>query len=191
MRFVSMYPNLNLGPAIREKYVLALDGQRDLTQESVAVQFTREYIVQDDIDFALAYFDGKFRGRVLEEDRVTLDPVDWRISAYDTEIEAQNKGWDDETREKVEAYVSGHKAYGISFVKMEPVIREIAKPWPSYNSTHHFKVAGLAEELGLLEEALAYERANKARDGVIEALEEKIENRGQRPSEEAGEVVAA
>lgn len=186
-----MYPKLNLGPAIREKYVLALDGQRDLTQESVAVQFTREYIMQDDIDFGLAHFQGQFKGVALEEDKVTPEAPDWRISVYDTEAEAANHGWDEETREKVEQYVSNHKAYGISFVKIEPVVKEITKPWPSYNNTHHFKVAALAEELGLLEEALAYEQANRARESVIAALEEKIENRGPKAAEDPGEVVAA
>ena len=192
MRFVSMYPKLNLGTVIKEKFDVVNGDELFQTRESVSVQFTQEYMMQDDIDFALSRFPAsEFRGRMLEADGITPEPLTLRIGVFDTEVEQERQGWDDETREKVEHYCLNHKAIGISFVKAEPVVREIAKPWPSYNSTHHFKVAGLAEELGLLEEALAYERANKARDGVIEALEEKIENRGPRPSEEAGEVVAA
>lgn len=183
-----MYANLGLGTAQVEKYVLALDGQRDLSRESLPVQFTQEHLTQDDIDFALSYFPANsFQGRYMEADGVTQEDVSRRIGVFDTEAQ----GWNDEDREKVEKWMLAKPNYGQDFVQVVPVVKEITKPWPAYNNTHHFKVAALAEELGLLEETLAYEQANKNRSGVVEALEERIANRGAKASEDAGEVVAA
>ena len=192
MRFVSCYAHLGLGTARREKFVLALDGQRDMTVESLPVQFTREYLTQDDIDFALSYFPAeKFTGKMMEQDGYTPEPLALRIGVYDTEHEALGKGWTDEERELVEKWMLAKPNYGQDFVEVKPAAKEIVKPWPAYNNTHHFKVAALAEELGLLEETLAYEQANKARESVIEQIEERLANRGPKASEDAGEVVAA
>lgn len=187
MRFVSNAPQLGLGAAIREKFVLALDGQRDKTQESVNVRFSQEGLTQDDIDFALSYFPEKsFTGRMLERDGVTPLPLAERVGAFDT----TEHDWDDDTREIVEKWMLAKPNYGQDFVEVKPVERVIEKPWPSYNSTHHFKIPALAAELGLLDEALAYEQANKARQGVIEALEEQRTIHPKK-AEDPGEVVAA
>ena len=192
MRFVSLHARLGLGTVIKEKFVLALDGQRDQTVESVSVQFTQEYLTQDDITFALSYFpESRFQGRYLEADEITQEPLSQRIGVFDTVEEQKRQGWDDEIREKVEAWMHAKPNYGQDFVEVVPVVKEVTKPWPAYSNTHHFKVAALAEELGLLEETLAYEKANKNRAGVVEALEERIANRGDKPAEDAGEVVAA
>lgn len=187
MRFVSNSPGLGLGTVIRERFVLALDGQRDQTQESVSVKFSQNGLTQDDIDFALSFFPEKtFTGRWLYEDGITLQPLAERIGVFDT----TEQGWDEETREKAEAWMLAKQNYGKDFVQVVPVVREVAKPWPSYNNTHHFKVAELAAELGLVPEALAYERANKNRAGVVEKLEEKLAI-SPKAAEETGEVVAA
>lgn len=192
MRFVSINPLLGLGTARKEKFVLALDGQRDLTQESLPVQFTQEYLTQEDIDFALSYFKPQqFRGRYLEADEVTLEQLDRRIGVFDTVEEQSRKGWSDEERELVERFMQTKPNYGQDFVEVVPVEKEVTKPWPSYSSTHHFKIPTLAAELGLIDEALAYEKANKNRSGVIEALEEQKNIRPKPEAEEAGEIVAA
>jgi hypothetical protein len=45
-------------------------------------------------------------------------------------------------------------------------------PWPTYEETHHKQIPVLAEQLGLVNEALAYERAReKPRAEVTERLE--------------------
>lgn len=191
MRFVSCYAHLGLGTAQKELWVLAVDGQRDLSRESIPVQFTREYLTQEDIDFALAYFPAaKFTGKAMEADGYTPEPLALRIGVFDTETEALNRGWDDETREKVEAWMLAKPNYGQDFVQMIAPKKVIEKPWPSYNSTHHFKIPTLAAELGLIEEALAYEQANKNRSGVVEALEEQ-KNIHPKTADDPGEVVAA
>ena len=193
MRFVSCYANLGLGTARKERWVLAVDGQRDLAVESLPVQFTREYLNQDDIDFALNYFPAsRFTGKLMEADGYTPEPLALRIGVFDTMEEQRRQGWTDDERETVETFMQAKQNYGQDFVEFKPVEKIIEKPWPSYNNTHHFKVAELAAELGLLEEALAYEQANKARAGVIEKLEEKLAITPKAgTAEEAGEVVAA
>lgn len=189
MRFVSMNPLLGLGTVVKEKFVLALDGQRDQVQESVSVQFTGEYLTQADIDFALHYFpESEFKGRWMEADGVTLEPLDGRIGVYDTVEEQARQGWDDETVKKVEAFMLAKPNYGLDFTRVEKIVAEAGKPWPSYDETHHFKIPALAAELGLLSEALAWEQANKNRDSVVSALEEKL----AIPADAVeGEVVAA
>lgn len=192
MRFVSPFASFGLGTARKELWVLAVDGQRDLTRESIPVQFSREGLTQDDIDFALSYFPkSTFTGITLEADGYTPEPLDLRIGVFDTMEQQLAKGWTDEEREHVEKWMLAKPNYGQDFVEVKPVVKEIVKPWPSYNSTHHFKVATLAAELGLLEEALEYERANKNRSGVVEALEEQLTIKPKAAAEDAGEVVAA
>jgi hypothetical protein len=189
MRFVSNGPHLGLGTVQKEKFVLALDGQRDQTDESVSVQFTQEYITQADIDFALQFFpESQFTGRWLEGDGVTQEPLDLRIGCFDTIEEQSRQGWDDETREKVDAFMLAKPNYGQDFTKVEKILVVSGKPWPSYDETHHFKIPALAAELGLLEEALAYEKDNKNRESVISGLDEKL----SIPADAvAGEVIAA
>lgn len=55
------------------------------------------------------------------------------------------------------------------------VLPKAEKPWPTYDDTHHKAIPGLAEQLGLVAEALAYEQENKARGEVVASLTEKLE----------------
>lgn len=49
-----------------------------------------------------------------------------------------------------------------------------AKPWKTYDETHHKQIPGLAEQLGLVAEALVYEQQNKQRVEVVERLTELV-----------------
>jgi hypothetical protein len=198
MRFVSMYPRLNLGTVVKEQFALVgytnvgpqgVTGDYHKTVESVSVQFTQEYLTDEDVAFALSYFpESSFRGRYMEGDSVTREPLAPRIGVFDSDLERERQGWDDATLEKVETYIMKMPNYGQDFVKVEKVVGVAGKPWPSYDDTHHFKIPALAAELGLLEESLAYEQANKNRESVISGLEEKL----QIPADAvAGEVIAA
>ena len=187
MRFVSKYPRLGLGTVVKEKFVLALDGQRDQVQDSVSVQFDQSGLGMDDVRFATSYWPEKsFTGRWIDADGITLQPVAERIGMFDT-LEAQKQnGWSDELREKVEKWMLAKSNYGTDFTEVEVVPAEA--PWPSYDKTHHSKVASLAAELGLVDGALVYERSNKNRKGIIEALETEQ----TKPSLDAeGELVNA
>ena len=183
LRFVSKYPQLGLGTCIKEKFVLALDGQRDKTQESVAVQFSQMGLMQTDIRAALDYWpESAFRGRWVEADGVTQEPVAGRIGVFDTE----EQGWDDQTRQTVETWLLAKPNYGADFIVVE--VAKIAPPWPNYDKAQWKQIAPLAHELGLLEEAIAYERENKNRESVLSMLEEA---KGKPVSVETDDLVAA
>jgi len=56
-------------------------------------------------------------------------------------------------------------------------------PWPTYDKLQNYlEIAKLADDLGLLVEAIAYERYTKRREGVLSALEAR---RRDREAEEA------
>jgi len=189
MRFVSIFSRLGLGTVQKERFVVDAAGEHVPTTESVSVQFTQEYLLQDDIAFALHVFpESAFTGRYMEADEVTPEDVSARISVFDTVVEQERQGWTDEMREKVEQFMLAKPNYGQDFTQVEKVAVEAGKPWASYDETHHFKIPGLAAELGLLDEALEYERANKNRESVVSGLEEKLHIPADAVS---GEVVAA
>lgn len=187
MRFVSKHPKLGLGTVVKEKFVLALDGQRDQVQDSVSVQFDQIGLSIEDVRFALSYWPEKsFTGRWLDADGITLQPIAERIGMFDTEEAQSRNGWSDELRDKVEKWMLAKPNYGIDFTLVTKVAS--ALPWPHYDKTHHAKIALFAAELGLIDEALEYERSNRNRKGVIASLEAEQ----AKPSLEAeGELVNA
>jgi hypothetical protein len=188
-----MYPRLGLGTVVRERWVLAVDGTRDLMADpktgwigSLSVKFSQEGLMKSDIDFALSYFPEKgFTGRWLDADGVTPQPLEERIGVYDTLAAQEAEDWPDELREYVEQWMLKRPNYGTDFVELQKLPAE--KPWKNYDETHHFKIASLAADLGVVEEALAYEQENKAREGVLKALNEKL----GAPVDVADEVVTA
>ena len=48
--------------------------------------------------------------------------------------------------------------------------------------TNYLEIASFAEKLGLLEQALRYEKQNKSRDGVVKALSEKLNDQADADS---------
>lgn len=180
MRFVSKFPQLGIGTARVEKFVLALDGQRDVTVTSLPVQFSQGGLLRSDIDAALAHWGERaFTGRWVEEDGITQQPVSERIGVFDTE----EQGYDDETRGLVEKWMLAKNNIGVDFIRVEKA--KAAKPWPNYDDTHWSKIAGLAKELGLVQESIVYEEENGNRPGVLDAL------RQAEPAAPAEELVAA
>jgi len=137
---------------------------------AVPINFSQYGITQKDIDAALAHWT-KWPGLPVEEDGVTpANPLEHgRIGVWDSvEWQAKN-GLSDDEREAGEQMLLTSSYLGFEFIKVEEV--KAVKPWPSYDDTHHNKVASLASELGLVPEALAYEQENKQRASVLEQLE--------------------
>ena len=108
--------------------------------------------------------------------------VEIRGHYFDSNVAQEQLGWSDEEREEVEKSLL---KLSVSWPEAcQPVAeRKAAAPWPTYDSTHHQKVVALAEELGLLAEAITYERQNKDRAVVVSQLEERLVN-AQKPVEE-------
>lgn len=91
---------------------------------------------------------------------------------FDLDAAKEQNGWSDEDALLVQKVL-------LQQCKKTPGdvwVYETAKPnapWPTYDTTHHNKIPVLAEELGLIDEAINYESANKNREGVIAALQER------------------
>lgn len=86
--------------------------------------------------------------------------ADIRGGFFDLDAQAEQKGWGDEEKEIVARHmirlVEQRKA-SFSLYSKPP----IPKPWPTIDTTHAKQVPGLAEQLGLSVEALAWVEENK------------------------------
>jgi hypothetical protein len=197
MRFVSKSANFNAGnlrnakEAIGTPETRVVDGKTVSTlveayvvTSALPIQFTQSGLLQSDIDAGLNHWK-TFPGLPLEEDGVTpANPVECgRIGVWDSVSWQAEHSLTDEDREQSEQMLLTSAHYGIEFIQIQEV--KAAKPWPSYDDTHHNKIAALASELGLVAETLAYEQEReKPRPSVIEQLEAALPT-------ESGEFVAA
>lgn len=90
---------------------------------------------------------------------------------FDTDLEAAEKGWDQDTKEMVERKLQAlcrQQPERIQFREREAV--KAALPWPTYESMDAAAVVAFAKAAGLEDEALAYERENRDRPTVIDGL---------------------
>jgi len=102
-----------------------------------------------------------FRGVAEGEDPLR------RISVYDTDEEANRRGWSAETKVDVERMLdSGQSA---DYFRVE--LPKAPAPWPSYDQTDALRIASMAEAIGVDPQAvLVYERENLAREEVLEQV---------------------
>lgn len=194
MRFVSKSADYHAGNyrneelAVSEAKVAIVNGKPHAVQaepyviaKTLPIKFSQAGLLQSDIDAAMAQW-RQWSGLPLEEDGVTpASPVEnGRIGVWDSEEWQAEYGLTDEDREGAETLLLRSPYYGPDFVQVAAPVELIAeKPWPSYDDTHHFKIPGLAVELGLVDQTIAYEQANKAREGVLKALTEKTAGGGE------------
>jgi hypothetical protein len=91
---------------------------------------------------------------------------------YDTEVAQQQNGWTDMERKIVEDALDKEAAAKPVYVrKVVPIHVPATAPWQTYDQAAPDKIVVLAEELGLVPEALRYERENANRAAVLSALE--------------------
>lgn len=111
---------------------------------------------------------------------------------YDT-VEAQSlHGWTDEEREAVEEKLlslcpNAPQNAGVriddrlrasGYGDCELLIPAVpAPPWPTYDELHHNRIAPIAVEMGLVDQALMYEERTKKRPDVLRQLKEKVQER--------------
>jgi hypothetical protein len=92
---------------------------------------------------------------------------------FDTDEATERLNWSPEEKEAVEKVLlmwCGKWPESVWLHSEAPA----AKPWPTYDEAHHKSIPGLAEQLGLVAEALAYEQQNKKRTEVVEKLSELL-----------------
>ncbi len=135
-------------------------------------------IVRDEIPALWAEF-GVYGGEYTYIDPDTERTevgTDFRGGWFDLDAQADVKGWGPAEKEIVARHM-------LRLLEKNPGWAQFslhskapaAKPWPTYDETHHNQIPTFAEGVGLVNEALAYERENKARDSVIQKLEELLE----------------
>ena len=180
MRYVAQYPTFTVG--IRsEKTRLTSDGEVIMREESMVAEFRPHGWRQRDLEVALLSF--QFSGLFQSEGEAELLEPAYRLSYYDTDEEAELRGWDAETAEFVDKRLQASRAYGRDFVLVPEIA--IPAPWPKYD-----EFDGDATELVLtihnvigvpFEDALAYEDSKwgQRREDVIEALQEAIKVRDE------------
>lgn len=93
---------------------------------------------------------------------------------YDLDADAKEKGWTDEEKQIALARLDALcETWPEAIWRLEAKAPEA--PWPTYDTMPHGKIALFAAELGLINEALVYEKWNKNRKSVIEQLEKALE----------------
>jgi hypothetical protein len=104
---------------------------------------------------------------------------------WDSRAAQEQNGWTDDERETAESIVAMVAAREPEhcWLYSSPAVE---KPWPKYDDAHHNQVPVLAEQLGLVAEALAYEEENKNRESVVQKLREILDSQQQ-----AAELTAA
>lgn len=111
------------------------------------------------------------------------------VSSFDTDFQAEQQGWSEETKTFVEEFMLQHPDYGHRYALVVPPADLLEKPWPSYDDQHHKQIRVVAREGGYdIAKIIDYERKHKNRPTVIEDLEALLVG---HPSEDESEVVAA
>lgn len=108
---------------------------------------------------------------------------------FDSAQQAEDKGWSQEEHDLVVEVLDDlcmKRPEHIWVVERA----KAAKPWPTYDETHHSKVVGIAEATGVAAEALAYESENKNRETIIKGLTEAL-NQAQDEETVEADLTAA
>lgn len=100
--------------------------------------------------------------------------ADIRGHFADTAQQAEEKGWSQEEHDYVVTVVDQECVRNPEAV-WESVAAAPVAPWPKYDETHHKSIPALADQLGLVAEALAYEQQTKRRSEVVEKLTELLD----------------
>ena len=168
-----------------ERYHVYPDGTREIIEPPGAADF--EMGITAGPEFIPVDNEGNeqdARNPVLGMEALSIENkhADIRGGAFDLDYAADRLGWTDEQRATAAAKLL-RKAHDPTFrwvTLYEPATP--TPPWPTYDKlTNYLEIAKLAESLGLLGEAIAYERYTKNRDGVLTEL---IKRRDELAAEE-------
>lgn len=140
-------------------------GRMRVVEPGLYAQFNEHDVTDWEREMALKHF--KFPGMPVQED--TLEPIDpsYRLATFDTTMQ----GWDEETRKFAEERLETAIGANIDYIKVEKP--KLDAPWPGYDKlVSAKKIAELVESTGSdIEAVVAYERENKNRADVIEAVQ--------------------
>ena len=165
-RFVSPHRNFSVGIRAERDAYLGPDGVMVPAVTPLEAQFTPDLRTDVERDLALSTF--QFRGLAIHENGQPVDPT-YRISVFDSEVAKLQNGWTDADEAAVVAALRSGPI-GQMYVEVVPV--PVEKPWNGYDElTDADRIVELATAIGAdLSQVVAYERENRDRDDVIEAL---------------------
>lgn len=178
MRFISPNPGYKI-PGKKQDYELLASGQFREISPQYLCEFRPGDLTDWEIDLALDTF--KFRGVPEYEGGKGIPPrqlVLMRVSSFDTAT-IDNP----DLRKVVEEKLLATQGIDNHLLAERP---KVAAPWPAYDKVHPSKIAAKVAEDGYDPKAvIAYERDNKNRQSVIEALEALVT---EAPAEELVEA---
>lgn len=169
MRFISKSAKfmLQVRPEIIEAYAT---GTKRVIQEAIVCDFQVVGLSQDELEFAKATFD--FDGGFQNLDEVTMtDPV-YRLSTFDTDEAAINRGWTEAEKAHVEAMLTDHSERFTDIIRVP--VKQLPPPWPRYDEFRSGPaplVRKLIDEGYDLAEVYAYEQSSQNRQPVLDAIE--------------------
>lgn len=169
-RFVSQYLKFSHGVRDAEPSKMGLDGRMTAPVAGLEAEFTHNGATPKDALVAKSSM--KFTGVPQDEAGNDIDPA-YRISVFDSEAAKLANGWTEDEEQLVIDALRASGDLGRAFVEILP--EPVEAPWPNYDQTDPeeiVKVAGLIN--ADLELALAYEKENQKRPGVIDALSEAL-----------------
>ena len=159
----------NYSRTVRQPITTLVQGPRGAeekpVQEAITANFERAGVTAFERELAKERF--SFPGQYEGEDPLR------RISIYDTDLEAQRQGWDEETKTEVEANLDeGQNEW---YFRLPEEILEA--PWPAYDQQTHKQILEALPHTGVAAEyVLVYERLNKKRVSLIAELESAAED---------------
>lgn len=133
------------------------------TRENIIAEFRQAGLTAHEREQVLARF--TFNGLAEGEDALR------RVSIYDTDQEAVDQEWDDETKAAIEAnLIEGQNEWYFQLVE-----QRAAKPWPTYDSQTPKQILDTVVATGAdVEGVLLYERENKNRATLVGELESQL-----------------
>lgn len=168
MRFASRFAKYRHGIRSGRFMVLADGQQQELRRELIAVFKPADQILTEaETQFVMKNMVHK--GLPIDRDTEEHLSPRSRISGFDTVLAQNEFDWTDEEREIVEQKLLTSEHLGSDHIELKP--EPAALPWPTYNTDDAETIAIIAKTIGLVDQALRYERENANRPEVIEALE--------------------
>jgi hypothetical protein len=172
VRFISKSAkfSLQVRPMVVEAFA---SGVQRIAQEPIYVDFQLHRLRPEEREFALTQF--YFEGNFQEQDEVTMTAPDHRLSLFDTDEAARDRGWTADEKAHVEEMLLSHSTRFTDIVAVP--VKVLLPPWPNYDEYHappEALLRKLVDEGYDLEEVLAYERVNQDREPIIEVLEQAL-----------------
>jgi hypothetical protein len=169
-RFVSQYLKFSHGVRDGVPARIGLEGKMLPEVRALEAEFTHNGATPKDALIAKSAL--KFTGVPEDEAGNPIDPA-YRISVFDSEAAKLALGWTDDEETLVVDTLRDSGDFGRAFTEILP--EPIEAPWPNYDQTapeEIVKVAGLIN--ADLELALAYEKENQNRPGVVDDLTDAL-----------------